>query len=119
MKQTVLPRHSSPFGGIDYGGRRRLIAATPDKSVMLFVIEGYRSAVCGIRGFGREYHPARLSLVTPGDTLSTTLTTGRISKATLVRYREEINEAFGVQVALDLDPRKTLWVTPVGLVEVV
>lgn len=116
MGQTTLPRYSHPFGGVDYGGKRRLIAATPDKRVMLFIVEGY-SAARGVRGFGREYHSARLALITPTDSLSTTLSEGRISKATLVRHREVIDEAFGAHVALDLDPRKTHWVTPQGLVE--
>lgn len=117
MVQTILPRYSHPFAGVDYGGKRRLIAATPDKRVMLFVVEGHYAATTGVRGFGRSYQPARLALLGPSDSLSATLAEGRISKATLVRHREVIDKAFGARVALDLDPRKTQWVTPQGLVE--
>jgi hypothetical protein len=55
----TLPRHTP---GMDWGARRRVLARNEDSSILLFIREGYSSASCGIRGFGREYHPVSITL---------------------------------------------------------
>ncbi len=130
MKQTVLPRNDSLYGGVDWGARRRLIAATPNKAITLFIREGH-SAAHGARGFGRDYHPAAL-ILTGGSFLAGEhfiieprrwhdLAKGRISNKTLAdpEIAKKINLAFGVgDVAWALDVRKTKWITPGGVTEI-
>lgn len=93
--QTTLSRHEH---GIDWGARRRVIAMTSDQNSLLFIREGHMMSM-GARGFGQEYVPAALVVVTPetdwacGDCLAT----GRISGKTLLQCADKIDAAFGVE----------------------
>lgn len=117
--QTILPR--SDFG-MDWGAKRRLVAATPDKSKMLFIRPGF-SMGTGARGFGQTYFKTALILldkeVGRQHGHSHHIAEGRLSRADLLANREKIDAVFGARIATELDLRKTLWVTPAGLVEVV
>jgi hypothetical protein len=116
--QTILPRTDT---GIDWGAKRRLIAATPDKGKLLFLRESHSMGM-GARGFGQQYHRAALILLIKHGYGQhgrwDTLNEGRLSRAVLLANREKIDAVFGAGVAVGLDPRKTLWVTPAGLVEI-
>jgi hypothetical protein len=76
----------------------------------------------GARGFGRDYQKAALILHAKHSGSQhgrwVTLGHGRISNATLRAAHEQIDATFGRKVAEGLDVRKTLWVTPAGLVEI-
>jgi hypothetical protein len=116
--QTILPRTDL---GMDWGAKRRLVAATPDKRKLLFIRPGY-SMGAGARGFGQTYYKAALILNARGSMeqhgYTTHLAEGRISRGDLLANREKIDAVFGAGVAAELDLRKTLWVTPAGLVEI-
>lgn len=127
-KQIVLPRYSP---GHDHGAPRRLIAVLlvpgadigNPAGVHLYVTQGHSASV-GARGFGRQYHPARLWLrepdrtfIHPGRFYNRGLSQGRITKATLLEQAEHINAAFGCDVASRLDPGATVWVRSDGRIE--
>jgi hypothetical protein len=113
-ERETLPRHDR---GIDWGAPRRLIARKGD-AVRLFVVEGAWHAACGVRGFGRVYHPAVLVLYRdrhermPGH-VSDRLAKGRISRSTLAASSAAIDAAFGVPgLAVRLNPARTAIVEP-------
>ena len=117
MTQTILPRTDSVM---DWGAKRRLIAATPDKSVLLFIRPGHQMLM-GYRGGGCDYIPTALILHDAGASQhgqTYRLAKGRISNATIRDHRTQINEVFGRQVANCLDVRRTMWVTEGGIVEI-
>lgn len=108
-ERETLPRYDR---GIDWGAARRLIARKGD-AVRLFVVEGAWHAACGVRGFGRVYHPAVLVLYRDrhermAGHASDRLAKGRISRRTLVDASAAIDAAFGVPgLASRLDPART------------
>ena len=108
-RRETLPRHDR---GIDWGAPRRLIARR-GAAVLLFVVQGAWHAACGVRGFGRVYHPAVLVLYRdrhermPGHA-SDRLAKGRISRGTLLAAAGAIDDAFGIPgLAARLDPART------------
>lgn len=114
VDREMLPRHDR---GIDWGSRRRLIARSGD-GIRLFVCEGAWHAACGVRGFGRVYHPAALVLYRDRDKRMAGHSTeriakGRISRSTLAAAAAKIDAAFGVPgLASCLDPARTAIVEP-------
>lgn len=120
MTQLILPRRTHPMGGVDYGAPRRVLASTLDGSVRLFIVGGSRTRNAGIRGFGHHHHPTTLQLQAPESAyeLGRTIAEGRITKAVFRSLADEIDSKFEYPgLAERLDPRKTLWLTPDGIVE--
>lgn len=119
MTQLVLPRANL---GVNWGAKRRVLAAirpnplwgrTAEPRVMLFINQGH-SAAHGARGFGRDYHPACLTLMTwdspwPGRNTAD-LGKGRITKAMITAATDKIDAAFGAGTADKIDLKSTLWI---------
>ena len=117
VDRVVLPRHDR---GIDWSGRRRLIARKGD-TTLLFVVPGTWSPVCGVRGFGRKYDPASLVLWRDrherfAGHATDQLAQGRISKGVLAAHAGAIDAAFGVPgLTARLDLSKTALVEDGGM----
>lgn len=109
VDRVVLPRCGR---GIDWGERRRLIARKGE-SILLFVVPGTLTPVCGVRGFGRKYVPTSLVLWRDrherfAGHATDTLARGRISRSVLAAHADRIDAVFGVPgLAASLDLSKT------------
>lgn len=107
MSQMILTR-SEP--GMDWGAKRRLVAASPDQKVMLFIREGHSMGL-GMRGMGQTYVPATLILLDRRGSSqhgqSWRLAEGRITKQVIMAHATRINAVFGGAVAGCLDPKRT------------
>ncbi len=59
-------RRTSPYGGIDHGSEGVVLAELRREGKVarkLVWFKGHEAASTGIRGMGRTYHPARLSVL--------------------------------------------------------
>lgn len=115
MSQIIRPPYER---GVNWGAPRRMIAVSRDMKTQLFIRGGLKLAV-GARGFGREYHPTALVLVSAGmfGQSSKNLATGRISAKSLTEHAAEIDSKFGNGVTAGLDLKKTIRVNPDGTLE--
>jgi len=109
-KQETLPRHA---GGIDYGAERRVIARSPDRSIVLW----WRLSAKLWSSVGTsDTYPGELVLArnpnraTGYDTI-VLHSGGRLSAKLLARHAGEVADAFGVQ-SVDLHAKRTLVVKP-------
>lgn len=111
MSQSILTRMEP---GMDWGAKRRLIAASPDQRLIVFIREGHSMGM-GLRGMGQTYVPAALILLDRrGQSQhgqSWRLAEGRISNSVL-RTQTKIDEAFGRQVTPMLDVKSTRIIEP-------
>jgi len=115
-----IPRHRRwndvvRFGtGVDFGSDGiALVELRDDKGQIVSVLAwfaGRRKAVCGIRGFGHEYVPARLKISWAGGFESRVLHRegGRLTRSLLDAHAEVIDRHFGPGTTDQIDIRRTL-----------
>lgn len=105
------PRHTGSFGGVDHGSKGSIIAEVRRGNSVhrrLVWFAGHAHASCGVRGFGREYSPARLQVIDGNGYSKAGITRGgRLSTSLLALNAERIDEALGVAIAGLLDHRRT------------
>jgi len=115
MSVEYRPRETLPrrAGGIDYGAERRVIARSPDRSIVLW---WRRSAKLWSSVGMSDTYPGELVLArnpnrsTGYDTI-VLHSGGRLSAKLLARHAGEVADAFGVD-SIDLHPRRTIVVSP-------
>lgn len=111
-EMETLTRHDP---GIDWGGKRRVVARSADGRTRLFICQGHTAPV-GARGFGRDYHPMRVVLWAAkswngwAGHQSKDVAESRFDAAAIRRdHGALIDEVFGCPGLSDhLDGRKTL-----------
>ena len=105
------PRHTGSFGGVDHGSKGSIIAEVRRGNSVhrrLVWFAGHAHASCGVRGFGREYAPARLQVIDGHGYSKADITSGgRLSTSLLTLNADRIEKALGVAVAALLDHRRT------------
>lgn len=110
--QKTFPRFSSPVGGVDYGSEGKILAEiqTGKNLFKRFVwFKGYSSASSGVRGFGQDYSPSRLSFIEEdGLTIHVITEGGRLSKSRIKDHSKEIDKLAGSRLTDLIDIKKTL-----------
>lgn len=105
-------RRTSPYGGIDHGSEGVVLAELRREGKVarkLVWFKGHEAASTGIRGMGRTYHPARLSVLNHiGLSEGHIFEGGRLSRARLVEHQKQIDHYLVKNCAPLLDPRWTL-----------
>jgi len=110
--RIVQPRLTGGPGGIDHGAPGHVLAELRrgNRVHRRLVWIGGSSASEGVRGFGRRYHPASLSLSGEHGYAAAypDLRGGRLTRARLAGQRAVIDAEFGQGVTDLIDPRRTL-----------
>lgn len=111
MSQVILPRIDG-LGGVNFGGKRRVLVRAEKSGYALFIVEGHYAAT-GARGFGRTYYPAHLMLQGPPIYASdrfwrTCLVEGRVSMSAIKHVALNIDAVFGDGTAEKINLRETL-----------
>lgn len=108
-------RDAIRFGtGVDFGSDGVALVAVTDGTgrivSMLTWFSGYRTPICGIRGFGNRYVPARLSIGWCQGFEDRTLHDGggRLSRVLLDVHSAAIDGHFGTGTTERIDLRRTL-----------
>lgn len=105
------PRHTGSFGGVDHGSKGSIIAEVRRGNSVhrrLVWFAGHAHASCGVRGFGREYSPARLQVIDGGGHSKADISRGgRLSASLLALNAERIDRALGIAITGLLDHRRT------------
>lgn len=101
------------FGtGVDFGSDGfSIVEIRRDDQIVrvLAWFAGYMTAVCGVRGFGQEYRPARLQISSNHGFESVTLQRGgRLSASAIRAHADVIDAHFGAGTAAQIDIRRTL-----------
>lgn len=112
VPRIVQPRHTGGPGGVDHGAKGHVLIELREDGVAtrrLIWIGGSRSAG-GVRGFGRTYHPASLSLIDGQGYAAAypTLSGGRLTRTRLEADAALIDAHFGDGAAAAVDPARTL-----------
>jgi hypothetical protein len=112
IDQKIFSRFSSPIGGVDYGSEGKIIAEIQTGKNLfkrLVWFKGYSSASSGVRGFGQDYSPSRLSFIEEdGLTIHVITEGGRLSKSRVKDHSKEIEKLAGNQITDLIDIKKTL-----------
>lgn len=112
--QRIEPRRTQPFGGVDHGSKGKILAEIREGNEIQYRLvwfKGYKTATCGIRGFGHEYVPAslriidRIGMTVPGSDL---LEGGRLTSARLDACASKIDQTIGIEISCLLEREKTL-----------
>lgn len=86
------------IGGVDFGSSGKVLVRKGDIALVWF--SGYSVMSCGVKGFGRDYVPARLVIQgTARNNFSRVSKTlhegGRLSSKILDRFKSDIDLVFG------------------------
>lgn len=111
-EQSVQPRYSQRFGGVDHGTTGTVLAEIRHGNNVhrrLVWFKGYEHAACGIRGFGQEYKPAHLCVIDGnGYHVANIFDAGRLSAKRIHDQSAAINAALGMNIADQIKIGQTL-----------
>lgn len=110
--RIIQPRLTGGFGGVDHGSKGIVLAELRRGNAVhrRLVWIGGGTTSNGVRGFGRSYSPARLTLC-DGNGYSAAypdLTGGRLTPARLETQADIIDREFGLGATKLIDPKRTL-----------